>query len=67
MDHVIPRSEGGSDGDDNKTVACWGCNRALGMAYQKKQGKKGKNKRGFTANKAVITALKKANTKLEIK
>jgi 5-methylcytosine-specific restriction endonuclease McrA len=67
VDHVIPLSEGGGDDDNNRTVACRGCNLALDMAHQKqrKSGKRGS--RGFNANKAIIRALEKPNTALEIK
>ena len=37
MDHVIPRSEGGSDDDSNLKVACFGCNQKLNTAFLAKK------------------------------
>ena len=64
VDHVIPLSEGGSNADGNKRVACWGCNHALGTAHEQTKGKKGnRGNRRFKANKAFIKALKKNKAK----
>jgi 5-methylcytosine-specific restriction endonuclease McrA len=30
LDHVVPRSQGGSDGEDNLVLACWSCNSKKG-------------------------------------
>lgn len=32
VDHVIPKSQGGSDNNDNLAVACWTCKFALKLA-----------------------------------
>lgn len=30
LDHIIPRSKGGTDDEDNLTTSCWECNRGKG-------------------------------------
>jgi hypothetical protein len=32
LDHIIPRSKGGTDNEDNLTTSCWECNRGKGAS-----------------------------------